>query len=133
MHDTLEDTDTTYDELVSSFGKRVADLVQHVTENTTLPLKEMKVGYVDHLKQEETPPEAAAISCCDLIANCSSMILEEEHSPGFIARLYGELFIDFKKLSNYRRDVIAGKLGIDTPIIAELDIILEKVFGLVTK
>lgn len=32
LHDTIEDTDTTYDELVSEFGKQVADLVYEVTQ-----------------------------------------------------------------------------------------------------
>jgi len=32
LHDTLEDTDTTYEELVKEFGKRVADLVNEVTD-----------------------------------------------------------------------------------------------------
>ena len=31
LHDTIEDTDTTYEELVKVFGKRVADLVNEVT------------------------------------------------------------------------------------------------------
>ncbi len=31
LHDTLEDTDTTYEELVDKFGNRVADLVNEVT------------------------------------------------------------------------------------------------------
>jgi (p)ppGpp synthase/HD superfamily hydrolase len=31
LHDTLEDTDTTYDELVENFGRRVADLVKELT------------------------------------------------------------------------------------------------------
>jgi (p)ppGpp synthase/HD superfamily hydrolase len=31
LHDTLEDTDTTYEELAEKFGKRVADLVHELT------------------------------------------------------------------------------------------------------
>ena len=31
LHDTLEDTETTYDELVLNFGKPVADIVQELT------------------------------------------------------------------------------------------------------
>lgn len=33
LHDTLEDTDTTYEELRDNFGKRVADLVNEVTHD----------------------------------------------------------------------------------------------------
>jgi (p)ppGpp synthase/HD superfamily hydrolase len=32
LHDTLEDTDTTYEELVEEFGRDVADLVLEVTQ-----------------------------------------------------------------------------------------------------
>lgn len=32
LHDTIEDTDTTYDELVQHFGQKVADLVMEVTQ-----------------------------------------------------------------------------------------------------
>jgi (p)ppGpp synthase/HD superfamily hydrolase len=35
LHDTLEDTDTTYDELVDNFGVTVADLVKEVTDVST--------------------------------------------------------------------------------------------------
>lgn len=33
LHDTLEDTETTYKELKSEFGKKVADLVMEVTKD----------------------------------------------------------------------------------------------------
>jgi GTP pyrophosphokinase len=33
LHDTLEDTDTTYDELVTNFNEDVASLVQEVTKS----------------------------------------------------------------------------------------------------
>ncbi len=32
LHDVIEDTDTTYEELVNKFGKRIADLVNEVTD-----------------------------------------------------------------------------------------------------
>ena len=32
LHDTMEDTDTTYEQLVQEFGKRVADLVAHESD-----------------------------------------------------------------------------------------------------
>lgn len=35
LHDTLEDTETTYDELVTEFGTRIADLVNEVTHEGT--------------------------------------------------------------------------------------------------
>lgn len=41
LHDTIEDTDTTYEELVDNFGKRIADLVMEVTHDG----KKDAVGY----------------------------------------------------------------------------------------
>jgi len=35
LHDTIEDTDTTYDELLYDFGKYIADLVMEVTHDGT--------------------------------------------------------------------------------------------------
>lgn len=33
LHDTVEDTDTTYEELVEMFGKEVADVVMEVRDD----------------------------------------------------------------------------------------------------
>lgn len=38
MHDIIEDTEVTYDELHAEFGKTIADLVQGVTKLTKLPI-----------------------------------------------------------------------------------------------
>ena len=42
LHDTVEDTDTTFEELAGCFGERVAALVAEVTDDKTLPLAERK-------------------------------------------------------------------------------------------
>jgi (p)ppGpp synthase/HD superfamily hydrolase len=65
LHDTLEDTDTTYDELVSEFGKRVADLVNEVTHEGS---KE-KGYYFPRLKSKE----AITIKLLDRASNISDM------------------------------------------------------------
>lgn len=136
LHDTLEDTDTTYDELASNFGKQVSDLVQDVSENKSLPYNERKIAYIQHLEKTETRKEAAAISCCDLIANMNSLLLEEEHIGGIIKQtnnyLSKRIGEDFSKtITVYRRNVIAEKLGSGAPVVVELDGVLEKVFLLV--
>ena len=40
LHDTLEDTDTTYEELSQEFGTNVADLVNEVTQANSYFLRE---------------------------------------------------------------------------------------------
>lgn len=41
LHDTLEDTNTTYEELVENFGQKIADLVNEVTQEG----KKDQIGY----------------------------------------------------------------------------------------
>ena len=42
LHDTLEDTDSTYDDLLERFGPEVAALVAEVTDDKSLPKEERK-------------------------------------------------------------------------------------------
>lgn len=42
LHDTIEDTGTTYEQLLAQFGKEIADLVAEVTDDITLPKRQSK-------------------------------------------------------------------------------------------
>ena len=72
LHDTIEDTGTTYDELVSEFGTVVADLVTEVTDDKSLEKTERK------RRQVETAPSksdrAKMIKIADKTSNLQSMI-----------------------------------------------------------
>lgn len=48
LHDTVEDTETSYDELRERFGKKVADVVMEVTDDKALPKAERKQRQVEH-------------------------------------------------------------------------------------
>jgi guanosine-3',5'-bis(diphosphate) 3'-pyrophosphohydrolase len=48
LHDTIEDTDTTEQELVKDFGKDVADIVLEVTDDKSLPKAERKRLQIEH-------------------------------------------------------------------------------------
>jgi (p)ppGpp synthase/HD superfamily hydrolase len=48
LHDTVEDTDTTFADIAARFGERVAGLVAEVTDDTTLPKAERKRRQVEH-------------------------------------------------------------------------------------
>jgi (p)ppGpp synthase/HD superfamily hydrolase len=48
LHDTVEDTATTFEELASRFGRKVAGLVAEVTDDKSLPLGERKRLQVEH-------------------------------------------------------------------------------------
>ncbi|MEM5339841.1 HD domain-containing protein [Paraburkholderia azotifigens] len=48
LHDTIEDTETSMDELVAQFGREAAAIVAEVTDDKTLPKAERKRLQVEH-------------------------------------------------------------------------------------
>ena len=48
LHDTIEDTETTEQELVREFGKEIADIVMEVTDDKTLAKAERKQLQIEH-------------------------------------------------------------------------------------
>lgn len=75
LHDTLEDTDTTYEELVTEFGAEIADVVREVTDDKTLPKPERKRQQVENAPHKS--PRAKMIKIADKISNLKSIL----HSP----------------------------------------------------
>lgn len=68
LHDTLEDTDTTYEEIETQFGKRVADAVQALTKNDNLSDKSQKMA--DSLfRINQLEKEVAMVKMADRITN----------------------------------------------------------------
>lgn len=64
LHDTVEDTDLTLDEIRRDFGDKVADLVYRVTDEAGATRKERKMKTYPKIKGE-----ALAIKLADRIAN----------------------------------------------------------------
>ncbi len=48
LHDTVEDTDTTFEEIEQRFGKTVRDIVSEVTDDKSLPSPIRKQQQIDH-------------------------------------------------------------------------------------
>ena len=72
LHDTLEDTDATYDDLVERFGPEVASLVAEVTDDKSLPKEERK-----RLQIEKTPAKsrrAKLLKIADKTSNLRGLI-----------------------------------------------------------
>jgi len=82
LHDTVEDTDTTREEIAQAFNERVADLVTAVTEPTGLPWKERKTHYLAHL--ETADDEALIIAIADKIDNIESKLAAYEKEGDMI-------------------------------------------------
>ncbi len=72
LHDTIEDTDSTNEEIKSLFGERVCSIVLEVTDDKSLPKerrKELQVEHAPHLT-----PEAKQLKMCDKISNISDIV-----------------------------------------------------------
>ena len=73
LHDTVEDTDTTFSELESIFGPRVKNLVHELTDDKSLPKEVRKKMQIDNASKKSR--EAKIISLCDKIANLEDLLL----------------------------------------------------------
>lgn len=67
LHDTVEDTDTTHEELVKEFGQKVADIVKDVTDDKSMPKDKRKRHQVEHAK--DISQEAKVVKLADKLYN----------------------------------------------------------------
>ncbi|HMO78060.1 MAG TPA: HD domain-containing protein [Candidatus Paceibacterota bacterium] len=77
LHDTLEDTDYTIDELQEDFGGKVREIVETLTEPRSnkekkLTFRESKKAYAEQLKHG--PQEAVLVAAADKIHNLRTMV-----------------------------------------------------------
>ncbi len=71
LHDTLEDTDTTEEDLKKNFGERVLGLVKEVTDDKSLPKqkrKQLQIEHAPHLSKGAT-----YIKIADKISNIADI------------------------------------------------------------
>ena len=71
LHDTIEDTDTSFDDLYEQFGNRIAVIVSSLTKDKTSPRKKRENAYRIQLK--EASFDAKLIKLCDISANLSDL------------------------------------------------------------
>ena len=84
LHDTLEDTAATYDDLKSEFGSRVASIVLELTDEYTKErypdLNRKKRKSLEAERLGGVSDDAKLVKVCDLTDNTSSIV---EHDPKF--------------------------------------------------
>ena len=71
LHDTLEDTETSFDDIYEKFDSTVAVLVSSLTKDMSLPRKKREQEYVKQLK--EASIDAQLVKFCDISANLSDL------------------------------------------------------------
>lgn len=106
LHDTVEDTQTTYEELVDAFGSAVADLVMEVTDDKSLPKTERKRLQVEH--SPHLTPKAKVVKLADKIANIQDVGSDQSPSHWDEARRIEYL--------DWAESVAAGLMGTNEPL-----------------
>ncbi len=115
LHDVLESTKTTFDELESLFGRKIALLVLSLTKDRRLPKNAREKQYLKQLK--ESSLGAKLIKLCDIASN-----LEDIHNSKlshlvktkkiikilhYVKMIKGDIFKNIKKYPNIRKLISA--------------------------
>lgn len=76
LHDTLEDTKTTPDEIAAEFGDHVCQIVRGETEDKSKTWIERKNATISHLKSSNA--EIRLVCLADKISNLRSMLRDQQ-------------------------------------------------------
>lgn len=74
LHDTIEDTETTAEEIEARFGQKVKEIVLEVTDDKTLPKSERKQKQVEHAPHLSI--EAKHVKLSDKLNNVREVIAD---------------------------------------------------------
>lgn len=72
LHDTIEDTDATVDDIEELFGKKIRDIVMEVTDDKSLPSPERKRLQIKHAATLSY--EAKLVKLADKISNLQDIL-----------------------------------------------------------
>ncbi len=109
LHDTLEDTETTLEELISEFGEHIAALVASESEDKGKSWQERKQHTVDKLA---TASEDTKMIClADKLSNLQSMVYDY---PIVGESLWSRFSADKERIEWYYRSIINGTVGMKT-------------------
>ena len=120
LHDTLEDTQTTRDDLAKRFGEHIAEVVHEVSDDLTLKAdksrdaerKQLEIDHAPHLSHQ-----AKLIKTADKIANMRDII----NSPPVDWPITRK-----QKYFDWAKQVIDGMRGNNSALEAEFDILYSK-------
>lgn len=79
LHDTVEDTDTTLDDIEKQFGSRVKEIVDLLTEDYSLQKKEREMKYIERFKKADN--DVLLIKSADILFNFSDIIIVLKNYP----------------------------------------------------
>lgn len=114
LHDTLEDTATSFEELRDAFGERIAGMVREVTDDKALDKavrKQLQVEHAPHLS-----PGAKLVKLADKICNLREIL---DSPPDWPVRRKREYF-------DWATAVVAGLRGTNVTLEEAFDDLLRR-------
>jgi (p)ppGpp synthase/HD superfamily hydrolase len=105
LHDTVEDTATTPEELRRTFGEEITSIVMECTDDKSLPKEERKRLQVEHAPHKT--PSAKCVKLGDKISN----IVDISHSPP--SSWTNERIVEYL---DWAEKVVAGLRGANKPL-----------------
>ena len=71
LHDVVEDTKYTMEDIKKEFGIEIAEIVEGVSENKSLPWKERKIEAIEKVKNASL--DVKLVECADKISNLETL------------------------------------------------------------
>ena len=114
LHDTIEDTETTYEELKREFGENIADIVRECSDDKSLPKAERKRLQAETALHKSD--EARQVKIADKISNLRSILKSPPDGWGTERKL--EYF-------NWSKSVVDNCRGINGKLEREFDAVYK--------
>lgn len=115
LHDTVEDTDATLEEIEALFGPEVAKIVDEVSDDKALPSATRKQLQIEHAPH--VSPEAKHVKLADKLDNLTDLLVDTPigWQPERVATYF-----------DWAGRVIAGLRGTNQVLESKLDAVLAK-------
>lgn len=117
LHDTVEDTDATLEDISIVFGRHVASIVNEVTDDKSLPKHERKLLQIEHAPGKST--EAKLVKLADKLDNLRSLL---DDPPVMWTMKYVQGYFV------WAHAVIAGMRGTNAGLELQLDQVMASRF-----
>jgi GTP diphosphokinase / guanosine-3',5'-bis(diphosphate) 3'-diphosphatase len=119
LHDTVEDTATTHEELAHAFGARVARIVAEVTDDKALSKAERKRLQIEHAVR--LSPEAKLVKLADKICNLRD-VAERPPASWDLARR--------REYFDWAKRVVDGLRGATSAEMRRLEAAFDAAYGM---
>lgn len=128
LHDVIEDTPVTAEELSVHFGEQITEIVLGASEDKSLVYDARKAGYVEQIRTASA--QVKAVSCADKIANLTNLIILYEAGENAFAVVYPHNTVE-RVMRQAEAEYEAVAHNFNHPIVEEhrvvLDVFLKRV------